>query len=425
MRLKSEKLDYKWIILVVCFFMEFICLGFCSGNDGLYLIAVTEALDISRSAFSLQISIRYVTQIVAAWFFGSLSHRFGLKKLVCVGLISLVSCMLIRSVATNVFHLYISSVFLGIGIVFVGSTMAGTIVRRWFHQDVGRYTGIVMSANGIGGALAAQIISPIINNGETFGYRGAYLLAGLFTLAISIVVVFFFREHPKETPAMETGAKKKLRGAAWVGIEYDVVKRKPYFYLVAVMVFLTGIGLQSIGSITTAHMYDVGLSVSFVATNTTISALILTVSKFMVGFTYDKRGLHFTLFICHVMTVVAFILKALLNGGISGMIFATVASCCTCFALPLETVMLPLIANDLFGTASYSKVFGVLAAMNSLGLCLGAPIGNLYFDAFKTYVPCFWFFCILMVAVTIGFQFAIRAAHKDKEAILAASEETV
>ena len=41
--------NYKWVILVACFMMEFVCLGFCCSNPGLYTTAVTEALNIPRS----------------------------------------------------------------------------------------------------------------------------------------------------------------------------------------------------------------------------------------------------------------------------------------------------------------------------------------------------------------------------------------
>ena len=419
----TGKLDYKWVILIVCFFMEFLCLGFCSSNAGLYLVPITEALDIPRSLYSLHGSVRYIVQVISALFFGSLTQRFGLKKMACTGLVAMTSSMLVRSVATEFYHFYIASALLGFSMVFVGGTMAGTIVRRWFHKDVGRYTGIVMSANGIGGAVAAQIVSPIINNGETFGYRKAYLLSACITIVISAVIVIFLREHPAgSTDTTIPKGKKKPRGAAWTGIEFSEVKKKPYFYLVAAMIFLTGISLQSIGTITIAHMTDMGLSASFVATVATISSLTLTVSKFMVGFTYDKKGLRFTILICHIFTMVAFAAKATLNSSTIGMVLAIIGTCCSSLALPLETVMIPLLTNDLFGTASYNKVLGVFTAMNSLGLCLGTPIGNLYFDITGTYIPCFWFFCVLMLVVTIGCQFVIRTAYKDKNAILANEE---
>ena len=170
MVLKKLRSDYKWVVLIVCFLMEFLCLGFCSSNMGLYTVPVTSALGIDRLAYSCWSSIRYAVQVITALFFGTMVNRFGIKKMVFMGLCSLIGATLLRAFSTSVLHIYIAGALHGFGIVYVGGTMAGTIVRRWFKQDIGKFTGIVMSANGIGGAVAAQIISPIINNGETFGY---------------------------------------------------------------------------------------------------------------------------------------------------------------------------------------------------------------------------------------------------------------
>lgn len=413
---KNSRLDYKWVILVICFMMEFLCLGFCSSNVGLYTKAVTEALDIKRSVYSFGNSIRYIVQIVTALSFGALVQRFGIKKMVCAGLIGLTASVFIRAFATQVYHLYIGAAFWGAGIVFVGGTMAGTIVRRWFHQDVGRYTGIVMSANGIGGAIAAQIITPLINNGEVFGYRKAYLLSGIISVCISVVVLLFLREHPADGPAVQaTPGKKTPKNAAWAGLEYSIIKKKSYFYAVAALVFLTGISLQSIGSISIVYMTDMGFSSSFIATTATISSLCLTCSKILVGTTYDKRGLRFTLLACQLCAIIAFVMKAILTNSVTGMVLAIIATVLGTVATPLETVMLPLMTSDLFGTVSYSKVLGIMMAMNSLGLCLGTPLGDLYYDMFGTYRPCFWFFAAVLVIVAVGYLLVIRAAYKDKQ----------
>ena len=105
----------------------------------------------------------------------------------CVGGIALALSVFLRAVATNIGGIFLGSVFWGFGIVLMGGTMASTIIRRWFDKDLGKYIGIVMSANGVGGAVAAQIISPIINNGESFGYRKAYLLSAAITLMRSAI----------------------------------------------------------------------------------------------------------------------------------------------------------------------------------------------------------------------------------------------
>jgi len=420
MTLQKSQKDYKWVTLVICFLMEFLCLGFCSSNVGLYTKAVTEALHIKRSVYSLTSSIRYIVQVVTALYFGTLVNKFGIRKMVCVGLVSLTGSVLIRAFATQFYHLYIGGALWGIGIVFVGSTMAGTIIRRWFHQDVGRYTGLVMSANGIGGAVAAQIITPLINNGETFGYRKAYLLSAAFSLVVSVIVVLFLKESPAGgTATPVTKNKKQPKGALWAGMPYEVLKKKHYFYATAAMVFLTGISLQSIGSISIVYMTDLGLPTTFIATTATVSSLCLTCTKILVGVTYDKRGLRFTLLFCQFAAIIAFLMKAILTNSTEGMILAMIASVLATIATPLETVMIPLLSNDLFGSASYNKVLGIFMAMNSLGLCLGSPLGDLYFDLFGTYRPCFWFFSILLAVVAVGYLLVIRAVYKDKKIILA------
>ena len=80
--------------------------------------------------------------------------------------------------------------------------------------------------------------------------------------------------------------------------------------------------------------------------------------------------------------------------------------------------MLPLLSNDLFGSASYNKVLGVFMAMNSLGLCLGSSLGHAMFDIFGDYRPCFWLFTLSITLVIVGYQFVIRAAYKEKQKVL-------
>ena len=417
---KNNRLDYKWVILVVCFFMEVICLGFCSSNVGLYTKAVTEALEIKRSVYSLTSSIRYAFQVVTALFFGSLINKFGIKKMALSGLIFLTVSVVIRAFATKFYHLYIGGAFWGTGIVFCGSTMAGTIVRRWFHKDVGKYTGIVMSANGIGGAIAAQIITPIINNGEVFGYRKAYLLSATISIAVTALVVLFLRENPEEGPVIQEKAGKKApRGAVWTGLEFKDIKRRAYFYTTVVLVFLTGISLQSVGNVSVVYMADVGLPAGFIATAATVSSLGLTFAKVIVGAAYDKKGLVFAMRIGQIAALASFVMTALISNSAAGMVLAMCATVLNAVALPLETVILSLLSNDLFGAASFTKVLGILMAANALGLCLGSPLADMYFDIFGTYKPCFWFFAGLMAFVTVAFRFVIRAAYKEKEAILA------
>ena len=91
-------------------------------------------------------------------------------------------------------------------------------------------------------------------------------------------------------------------------------------------------------------------------------------------------------------------------------------------ALPLETVMLPLFASELFGNKSFDKVVGIFVSASSAGFALGAPFANLCFDIFGNYNVPFIVFAVFMVFVTITMQFVLRSAHRDRKIILEEAE---
>ncbi len=421
----KKKLDYKWVIVVTCFIMEFVALGFCSSNKSLYLGAITDALNIKRSLFSINDSIRFITSAVVNLFFGALIHKLGARKMVAIGFAALIASMQIYSHANHVFVFYIGGCLLGLGLAFCTTTMIGSIIRRWVKENTGTILGFVLAANGLGGALAAQIVTPIIYEaGNPFGYRNAYNLVTLILLATGILAVVFLRNQPKDdTAAPPTHHKKKPRGGGWVGIDYADAKKKPYFYVALVGIFLTGMVLQGVNGASAAHMKDVGLDAGYVATVLSIHSIALMVFKFSAGVMYDKWGLRVTMIVCDIAALVVMVFLALVTNTPEGMVYAMIYGIFSSLALPLETIMLSLIATDLFGNKSFDKILGIIAALNTLGYAVGAPLMNFCYDAFGTYVPFIWVCVGIMAVVTIMYQIAITAAARERKAILAAQEQ--
>ena len=175
MEKKKFQFDYKYVIIALCCIMVFTTLGFCSSPRSIFIVAVTEALGITRSAFSLSNSARYITTAIVNMFFGTLIYKFGPKKLICAGFISLISSMLVFSFAPNAFILCVGGVLLGLGFSFTTTTMVGAVVNKWCKKNKGTIMGAVLAANGIGGAISIQIMTPIIESGKR-GYVNAYRL---------------------------------------------------------------------------------------------------------------------------------------------------------------------------------------------------------------------------------------------------------
>ncbi len=413
--LLKKNFDYKWVIAGAVFLMVFTVLGFCSSSKSLYISAITDALSISRSAFSINDSCRYIATAIVNVFFGVLVAKFGARKLVGAGFICLIISSLLYSVGTNIVVFYLGGIFLGIGLSWTTTTMVGTIVERWFAEKKGTVMGAILASNGLGAALAMQINSPIIyEEGNPFGYRNAYRLTALILLVVGTTVVLLFRDKPKARN-IPAGQTKKKRGSNWIGLPFSQISKKPYFYAALGCIFLTGMILQGMGGVAAPLLRDVGLDAGYVATILSAHSIALTIFKFGIGIVYDKCGLRITSGICFVTSIIVLIILANVSASPFGAVLGMVYGIFSSLALPLETIMLPIFASDLFGSRSYHQILGLCTSVNVAGYAVGAPLANLCYDLTGKYNIALYLSCGLMVLVAITMQFVISAANKEKK----------
>ena len=414
MPIKNER--RKWWIVGASFIMVFTCLGFCSSTKGLYLAAITEALKLERSLFSINDSIRFLTTATLNLFFGRLISRFGPRKLAAAGFGALISSVLVYSAAENIYTFYIGGALLGTGLAWTSTTMVGYMIDAWCREHKGTIMGAVLAANGLGGALAAQILSGIIYGSEDgFGYRTAYRVTALILFAVGLFVCLTYRDRPDGGQPVKR--EKKVRGDSWSGLSFEEAFHKPYFYIAAVCVFLTGMSLQSVNGVSSAHLKDVGFDPSFVATVLSIHSIALAAFKFLTGICYDRIGLAKTMLICNAASLAMAVLLASAHTGTGGTALAIAYGIISSVALPLETIMLPLIAGDLFGKTAYAKILGIFVSVNTLGYAVGAPLANLSYDLTGSYRTVILAQTGLLTAVAIVFQLVLRTARRTRMAV--------
>ncbi len=421
----KRKLDYKWVIVAASFLMVFTVLGFCSSVKSLYVVPICNALNIERSLFSINDSCRYVATSIINLFFGLLIGKFGARKLVAAGFISLIISSFLYSVAPNIYVFYAGGIFLGLGISWTTTTMVGSIVGRWCKENKGTVMGFILASNGIGAALAMQILTPIIyREGDPFAYQDAYRIVTAILVVVGIIVVALLRDKPKsEVGEVEFETKKKKpKGESWVGIEYSEATKRVYFYGAIVCIFFAGMVLQGIGGVAAPRLTDAGLSAGYVATVMSVHSIALTLFKFLTGFMYDRFGLRIATNTCLTAGSVTMVLLALVTNTPEGRVIAMIYGVFSSLALPLETVMLPIFANDLFGEKSFDKVMGIFAAACTSGFALGSPVANACFDILGSYDVALYASCGILVLVTVGMHFVINAAHKEKKKLSVVSE---
>lgn len=228
MRTEKHASRYQWVIVACCFAMIFTALGFGSSPRKLFMVAVPKALELDYGPYSFNDSFRFLASSVMNLLFGTLMQRFGPRKLIAGGFAALIASMLVYSWAETLPFIYLGGALLGVGIALTGTTLSSYIINLWFTRNKGTITGFVLCANGLGGAVSMQILSPIIESG-LFAYRSAYRLSALVMAAVGVLVVALIRLPEKGRP-LPAAEKKKAR-TDWEGLTFQEALRKSYFYL--------------------------------------------------------------------------------------------------------------------------------------------------------------------------------------------------
>ena len=419
----KRKLDYTYIIIGICFLMVLVCLGFASSTKSLFPDEIAKDLGTERSLVSIGESLRYIATAVVNLFFGFLVAKFGPRKLIFAGFFSLVSSMLLYSFATELWQIYLAGTLLGLGFAWTTTTMVGYVVGLWCPERKGTVMGVILASNGIGGAIAIWLVGRIIDPNVVGTYRNAYRMIAIVIAITAVIVLIFFRNSPKEVPAASSVQSKKKRGKDWVGIEFSSAVRKWYFWGACACIFCSGLILQGSHGIVAMHFKDVGIDYSAVMGMLSFGSVLLAAAKLTTGILYDKFGLRIAATLCTAFAVLSTLMLAMVQGNSTGFLLAVGFTVVGQFALPIETIMLPLYASDLFGNRSYAKVLGIFVSMNTAGYAIGAPAFNLCYDIFGSYVPALLLVAGVMAVILVLLQFVISAAHREQKKIEEAQKE--
>ncbi len=446
---KKFKFSYHWVIFGIGFLMVFTALGFNSSVQSYYKNPIINQLDVSFTLYSVRMVLRYASTAILNIYFGTLVAKFGARKLIGAGFISLmlycilsalsdgaVICNFAKSVlgmnlqwslAATCAFLYAGSIFFGIGLAWTTTTIVGVLVERWFTNDKGKVMGIILAANGFGGAVAELLLNVIINHGAKKAdpmaaswQLGYYVTAGIL-LVVGIIAVLLIRNSPEDMNIEALGKNsvaKKKRGSNWVGFEMEDIKKKKYFYITGACVFITGFVLNSFNGNARPHMEE--MQIANLAIIMSAHSIALTLSKILAGFAFDKFGIRFTFGYCSVAAVVS--LLALCVVSMSPAIAPWLYSILSSVALPLETIMIPLLVAEMFGRKNYSKIMGYYLGLNTFGYAAGSLVVDFFRDILGSYTQIFVIFSVILTINLVVVQFAFAAAKKDREAYLAQME---
>ncbi len=208
---------YRWVILILFSLINFF-VSFCQFQPSFFAQDIMSSFGIGTVEFATITSAPMVAGFIIALIGGSFADRFGIRKIMIVGLIISSIGGLGRYFCQDYASLFVVTTLLGVSATFV---MANTtkLCIQWFRpSELGIAIGIGM-CTGSAGIAAAQGLTGIMFS----DFRSAFLVGGIILIVLTIAWIVISRDKPgsvkgkSEGPSMLQGIKLIARNAhIWV-----------------------------------------------------------------------------------------------------------------------------------------------------------------------------------------------------------------
>ena len=408
------KKHYHWIIAVLMFLQLAAVGGLGNNYSGLFILPITEDLGISRASFSVAFTLKYLMGFVTTLFSGVLFLRFGNKLPMVAGLLACGLGYAILPLSTNIIPLAIGNILLGFGDALCCTAAVSRIISAWFHRYQGLVWGAVSASTGIGGSVICMLLSGII---QSHGWRIAYFTSAVIIAVTLILVLILVKGRPEQMElspygfGMTSTQKRPAKDPQWPGYSMDELLRKPIFYLTLLSVFLSSCAIYLAYDIIVPHLQDSGLTQDQAVAQQSAMLIYLTASKFLSGALSDRLGSKTVTIGCAAIGGVSLWLLSAVSSPAS----ATAAIVFYAIALPLPTVLIPLLTQKLFGYKAHSMYLGIFMSIPQLALLIAAPASNTVFDLTGTYTPALITAAILAAMSTVLFMVTSLITHKNTQ----------
>lgn len=374
-----SKVHYGWVIVVAGLLITGAGIGIFNSCTGVFIKPVCEALGFARGQFTLYSSISTLVCVVLMPFFGSLFRKFGFRKVAIFGAVVCGMTLIGYSFSSQLWHFYVLAFISGIFVNGVGVMSVGILVNRWFIDKRGLATGIAYSGSGLLAAVLIPITSSFI---ESNGWQWSYRFLGIVSLVILIsIILFVVRDKPEDMglePYREkskTEVETSAQEVESTGLTRQEALKTGAYWLLIIAVF--GIALCQAGPHvhTVSFLSDIGYSDTYASSISSVYMLLLTASKIIMGFVFDKLGsLKGSLLIggCCILFPVFALLAAF---PAFPWVYALVLS----VASSGSTILGTILTTNYFGRKDFARVYSVISMASYLGVAISSPLlGSIY-----------------------------------------------
>ena len=194
----EEKLAYRWWVLAA----SVLVFTFTFGMGWTYIVMVVPQVraDLGLSLAdwgSLWSAIAFGTTL-AAIVGGVLGDRFGIRRIVGLGVVLMGTALVLRATATGFLSMYVWMFLFGIALALTFPNVPKAL-GMWFPpQEFGLANGVSQAGYGMGGALAT-VLTPLVL-GLLGGWRSLTYVLGFASVGLGVLWLLTVKDRVPARP---------------------------------------------------------------------------------------------------------------------------------------------------------------------------------------------------------------------------------
>jgi MFS family permease len=404
-----KKVFYGWWIVLACFFIGLYVGGVVFYGFTAFFQPLVEEFGWSHTQISFAVSLRGLEMGIFAPLIGFLVDRFGSRKLILCGTITVGIGLFSLSATRSLAMFYASFLLLSVGGGGCLSVVLMAVVANWFRKNVGKALGMVACGFGASGLIVPLIVQLI----ALYHWRTALVILGLGVWMLGIPLSFVIRDRPEQYGCLPDGGplhdpvpETKHPGKG-VEIRFrEAIKLRTFLHLMIVEV-TRSIALSSVVLHVMPYLNSMGiprLSAGFIAAAIPLISIIGRFGFGWLGDIYDKRRMMAAALCLMGTGLLAF---CYVRERWVILLFLLLFSTGTGGGMVLTRTML----RDYFGRDSFGKMLGVASGSASIGGIIGPILAGWTFDTLASY-RLIWFLFSGLLGVSVCMILRIEPVAK-------------
>ncbi|MBT4017415.1 MAG: MFS transporter [Alphaproteobacteria bacterium] len=374
----SVERPYSWVVAIASLLLMTV------GNASIYVLIVgltqiTPEFGGSRGIVSFGYSFALFGMGLGGILMGRLSDRIGMVWPAIIGAVSVTLGALVAARATDAWVFLFAHAIL-LGLIGNGGLFSPLIanVTRWFDRRRGIAVALVVSGQGLAGALAAPIFRWLL---EDFGWRATYDYYAIFAICTLVPMAFLlWPKAPAEpAPALSVGdaseADNKILGRSPTNVGWTLNA--------AIIGCCIAMAMPMVHVV--AHAEDKGHSTVDAAMMLSVLLGVAFFARVTWGGISDKIGGLPTLCISSVLQALALCLYLFVDSLIGLYAISVFFGVAFAGIVPSYAVIL----RQHFPVSEIGQRVGVIFLFGALGMALGGWLGGAIYDLTGSYFEAF------------------------------------